>query len=125
MIHRLDEKVFRFVEITVYAAAIFGGVALKPLRGRQDPHFMPVVFVTLGAVGLVYLTRFFVYAHPEQIFDRTRADSTRITKSRKISVGIGFAMCGPMFVLGCVGLFDPALMSRVVSTVSPMRFFLS
>ncbi|MCX6955796.1 MAG: hypothetical protein NTV51_26935 [Verrucomicrobia bacterium] len=58
MIHSADEKVFRFVELAVYAAAILGVSALKLLRGKGDPRFMPILFVALGAVGLVFLTRF-------------------------------------------------------------------
>jgi len=125
MIHPTDEKIFRLAEVSVYLAAILGVSALKLLRGRHDPRFVPVVFMALGGIGLVFLTRFFIYAHPEQIFDRTRAVSIRLPEGKKLPVGIGFAMSLPMFALGCVGLFDPALMDRVISFVSPMRFFLS
>lgn len=124
MIHRTDERVFRFIELTCYGSLVVGVPVLASLRGRYWPHLFPLMFLLLASVGLVFMARFFIYAYPENILDRTRAEKPVITKQTKILLLVGFAMCVPMFALGCIGLIDPPLMGRIISVLSPMRLLL-
>ncbi|MDP3071010.1 MAG: hypothetical protein Q8N18_12020 [Opitutaceae bacterium] len=101
MIHRNDERVFRAIELTCYVAMFLSPLAVK-IAGVQAmrSYFMPVMFVVLGAGGLMFLTRFFIYAHPENIGDRTRAEFIAFPRNTKLLLLVGYAMSGPMFVLG-------------------------
>ncbi len=124
MLHRTDERVFRYIELTCYWSLIAGVPVLRGLRGSHWPYFMPLTFVLLASVGLVFMARFFIYAHPENILDRTRAETPVIAKQTKIQLSVGFAMCVPMLILGCIGLITPPLMGRIISVLSPMRLLL-
>lgn len=124
MLHRTDERVFRFIELTCYGALVVGLPVLRILRGRNASYFMPLMFVLLASVGLVFMARFFIYAHPENILDRTRAETPVIAKRTKITLAVGFAMCVPMLILGGIGLINPPLMGRIISVLSPMRLIL-
>ncbi len=124
MIHHTDERVFRLIELTCYWSLVAGAVVLPALRGPNWPYFSPLMFLLLASVGLVFMARFFIYAHPENILDRTRAEESVITKRTKVLLLFGFAMCVPMFSLGCIGLIDPPLMARIISILSPMRLLL-
>lgn len=125
MLHSSDEKVFRVLELTCYWALVVTVPVARAFRRSDADYFMPIMFVGLGAAALAFVTRFFIYARPEQVWDRTRAESVRLSRTTKITLVVGYAMSGPMFVLGCVGLFEPALMGRVITALSPMRFLLS
>lgn len=122
MIHRNDERVFRVVELTCYVAMFLSPLAVK-IAGVQAmrSYFMPVMFVVSGAVGLMFLTRFFIYAHPENIGDRTRAEFIAFPRNTKLLLLVGYAMSGPMFVLGLVGVVSPKMFERAITAVSPMR----
>src|SRR5687768_2107343 len=118
MIHQNDERLFRVFEITCYVGFFCLVGVLKAHRHQSWPYFMPLTFVGLGLLGMVFMTRFFVYAYPERVWDRTRAAAISIPRPKKIALALGYSMCVPMFVLGCVGLFSPSLMFRVVSLIS-------
>jgi hypothetical protein len=125
MIHRNDERFFRVVELTCYVGfAVVVPFALKVISRKANPYFMPVVFVSVATVGLVYLARYFIYARPHLLFDRTRVESSSLSRTTKIALGAGFAMCVPMLALGCLGLVSPPAMVRVITVLSPMQFFL-
>ncbi len=125
MIHRNDERVFRFVEMSVYLGC---GVAFPIVKIVTKGHFvqsMAALFAILGALGIVYLTRYFIYAEPHLIWRRERAVFLDLSRHTKIAVGIGYVMAIPMFLLGTLGLFSPAHFERTIRTISPMRFLLA
>jgi hypothetical protein len=124
MIHHSDEKVFRFVELTCYWMLVLGFPAVKVIGRKHSEYFMPGLFTLLGATGLAFMTRYFIYAEPHLIFRRARATVLVLTRQTKAALVIGYAMCTPMFALGCIGLFSPHSFERMIRTVSPMRFFL-
>ena len=118
MIHRNDERAFRILEIVTYLSAVGAAAAVKR-RGVPSEYGTAVLFVALSIMGIVYMSRFWIYAHPERIWDRTRADVINIPTRKKLGLTIGFCMCIPMLLLGCIGLYRPALMNRIISAVSP------
>ena len=125
MIHKDDERFFRAIEVVCYFALVLAVPALRVTRQHIGPYSMPIMFVAVASAGLVFMARFFVYARPESIADRTRAERIVIPREKKFALAIGFAMAFPMLVLGCVGIFNPAAMNRVISIVSPVRFILA
>lgn len=123
MIHHFDEKFFRFVELTCYWGLVLGFPILRAV-GSDDSYFVPALFLMLSATGLAFMTRHFVYNEPHQIWSRSRAAVIVLSRSTKIALGIGYSMCVPMFVLGCIAIFQPSLMVAIIRAISPMRFLL-
>lgn len=125
MIHRNDERVFRFVELTCYFSLFVGEIVLRRVHFVAWAYAIPLLLFLLSSAGLVFMARFFIYAHPERVHDRKRAETIEIPRRKQILLMIGFAMCGPMFVLGVIGLFDPPTLDRVILVIPPMRWLLS
>lgn len=118
------EKLFRAAELTCYGALTAAFLLIRVLANRGWPYFMPLTFVALSATGLVFMARFFIYEYPEHLFDRTIKRSGKFSNRTRLALRCGFAMCALMLTFGAIGLYDPALMNRIVSTLSPMRLFL-
>lgn len=124
MSHRTDEKVFRFLELTSYWALVVGAPVLRFVERKHSGYFMPGSFALVAASGVMFMTRYFVYAEPRLLFRRERAVSISLSRDTKIALGIGYVMCVPMFVLGSVGLLSPLWFERTIRTLSPMRLLL-
>ncbi|MES2693566.1 MAG: hypothetical protein V4773_08840 [Verrucomicrobiota bacterium] len=120
----MDEKVFRFVELTCYWSLILGFPILRAVSNKHSSYFMPGTFCLFGSVGVVFLTRYFIYERPQYIFDRTPAQKIVLTRQTKRALFVGYAMSIPMFFLGVLGVYSPVLMERVITAISPMRFLL-
>lgn len=117
------ERIFRAWELTCYGAFFVSVPVAKVLSKRGSDRALPLMLVALGAMGIFFLFRFFIYANPEQIWDR-RLKETALPREKKTAVTIGYVMCGVLLGFGGIGLFDREMMDRAISTVSPMRFFL-
>lgn len=124
MIHRQDERAFRFIEVTSYVGFLVSSGFLKVHRGDQWPYHTPLSFVALSGLGIVFMLRYFIYAYPERIWDRTRAERVDISRSTKATLVFGFVLCVPMLIIGSIGFYDSALMNRIITMISPMRFML-
>ncbi len=125
MIHHNDEKVFRFIEISVYLGLIVGFPVVKIVTKGNFVQLMAALFTLLGALGIVYFTRYFIYQDPHLLWRRERAVFIELTRNTKIALCFGYLMAIPMFLLGTLGLFNPGHFERTIKTISPMRFLLS
>lgn len=121
MIHRNDERVFRFIEISAYVGLIVAASALR-VRSLPESYAFPMIFLAAGFAGIMYMTRFFIYEYPERVWDRRRAVCISIPRSKKVALGLGCTMCIPLLILGSVGLHDLRLMNRLITALSPFTW---
>lgn len=122
VISRKADRMVAVAQLACIFGLLLAGLALRLTGYWTKKHAEPFGFIIMGWLGLVFMARYLIYAHPEKPGDMTRAQLDTMPRKRKLLLAVGYTMCAPMFILGVMGMISLETFERAITSLSPMQF---